>query len=124
LGARPLHGSGGSQGAFILNKGKGAMQIESLELRITDHALERYCQRVEPITRQELTAIVLQQLRQGWRRQHGYMQIAGIWWRSSKQGNVLTLHTCYGRNHIDLPAAIKWAKRHGDRIALGDAYAK
>lgn len=95
------------------------MRLEHLELRIDHHAYERYCERVEPIGWQELERQLREQIKQGIRRQKGYVQIGGIWWRASFHNGALHLHTCYGETHIDLPAAIKWAKQHGDRIDLG-----
>lgn len=98
---------------------KGAMRLEHLELRIDRHAYERYCERVEPIGWQELERQIRAKLRQHCPRQKGFVQIDGIWWRASIYDGSLILHTCYGRTHIDLPAAIKWAKRYKDRIGLG-----
>lgn len=100
------------------------MQLDKLELHIDRHAYERYCERVEEITREDLKTLVMQQLHQGYVRRKGYIQFGGVWWRCSKRDDVFTLHTCYGRHHIDLPSAIKWAKRHKDRIALGDKFAE
>jgi hypothetical protein len=98
------------------------MRLEELEIRIAGHAYERYCQRVEPVTRQALERSVAEELQRGYYRRHDYIQIAGVWWRYSTADGVMTLHTCYGRHHIDLPAAIKWAKRYKDRIVLGEVY--
>ena len=99
------------------------MSVESLELVIEDHAYERYCQRVEPIPKHVLKYIVHDQMKKGYRRSRDYIQIAGVWWRYSVDENRLILHTCYGRSHMDLPAAIRWAKRFRDRIQLGESYA-
>ncbi|NTZ20920.1 hypothetical protein EXW96_26395 [Paenibacillus sp. JMULE4] len=95
------------------------MRLESLEIRIADHAYERYCQRVEKISRELLIGQVIEQLQIGYRRKQGYIKIGDVWWRSNIKGGILMLHTCYGRHHIDLPAAIRWAKQHRDRINLG-----
>lgn len=96
------------------------MDIESVRIRITDHAYERYCQRVGRIDRHELEMLVRGHLMDGHRVVRGYLHTGGIWWRASWENGILTLYTCYGRSHLDLPAAVRWAKRYRDRIALGD----
>jgi hypothetical protein len=91
-------------------------------LILTNHAYERYCQRVGPIDRHELTQQLSLQIHQPNRRSREYIQLDGVWWRFQRQDKIVILHTCYGRHHINLPEAIKWAKRNKDRIALGDVY--
>lgn len=98
------------------------MQIDELEVRITEHTYRRYCERVEPIERQALEKWVSEQFHKEWHRSCDYIQIGGVWWRCTSEDRVLTLCTCYGKSHMDLPAAVKWAKRHKDRIVLGEAY--
>lgn len=92
------------------------------KLIITNHAYERYCQRVGPVDRDELTTQCQNLIHRPDRRKREYIQLNGVWWRFGKQDNVITLHTCYGRHPINLPEAIKWAKRFNDRIALGETY--
>jgi hypothetical protein len=93
-----------------------------MELILTNHAYERYVQRVGLIDRDELTRMLKLQIHQPDRRKREYIQLAGIWWRYGIKDGIVILHTCYGEHHMDLPAAIKWAKRFKDRIALGDAH--
>jgi hypothetical protein len=94
-----------------------------MELILTNHAYERYIQRVGPTDRDELTRQLQHWIHQPDRRKRSYIQLGGVWWRYSREDSVVILHTCYGRHVGDLPEAIRWAKRHGDRIALGDRYA-
>jgi len=98
------------------------MSLESLELVIEPHAYERYCERVKPISETELISKLKEDLKKGYRFRKGYLLTGEIWWKATWEGNVVTLFTCYGRSHMDLPAAIKWAKRYRDRIVLGDAH--
>ncbi|MGN7470355.1 hypothetical protein [Brevibacillus sp. SAFN-007a] len=98
------------------------MRLDELQFSVEEHAYKRYCQRVEPVTREALLSLIGDQLQPGHYRQKGYLQLDGVWWRYSITNTVITLHTCYGRHHIDLPAAIRWAKQHRDRIVLGDLY--
>lgn len=92
------------------------------QLILTNHAYLRYCERVEPIDRDELTMQLQQATHHPERIKRQYIQILGVWYRFGRNGNTVTLHTCYGRHVGDLPAAIRWAKLHGDRIALGGQY--
>ena len=98
------------------------MSFEKIRIRITDHAYERYCQRVGPISRAELIQQLRSQIQRPDRRKREYIRLGGVWWRYGIQDGTMVLHTCYGEHHMDLPAAIKWAKRFKDRIALGDAH--
>jgi hypothetical protein len=96
------------------------MDVEAFEIRIDEHALYRYCERVDPITRSDLEQSIRDHLRRGYRFQKGYLQTGDIWWRASRKDNVIILHSCYGRTHIDIPEAVRWAKRNGDRVFLGN----
>ena len=96
------------------------MGLETKQLVIEKHAYERYCERVELISRKNLHALISEQLHDPGPRKSGYIQLGGVWWRYSVTDDRITLHTCYGRHHIDLPAAIRWAKRYRDRIILGN----
>lgn len=89
-----------------------------MELILTNHAYERYCQRVGPVDRNELTTRLQKEIKRPDRIKCGYVQLGGVWWRFGKLDGVTILHTCYGRHHYDLPSAIKWAKRFRDRIDL------
>jgi len=95
------------------------MSFEKIRIRITDHAYERYCQRVGPIDRHELETVVRGHLMNGYRTVRGYLHTGGIWWRAKCADDTLTLYTCYGETHIDIPDAVRWAKRYKDRVALG-----
>lgn len=95
------------------------MKLEDLALFITEHAHEQYCQRVELISRFELHKQVLRQLREeDYRHVGDFLHLDGVWWVVEPKDDCLHLITCYGRTHIDLPAALKWAKLHRDRINL------
>jgi hypothetical protein len=91
-----------------------------MQLNITDHAYERYCERVEPVKREDLQQDLESKINQPERKKHQYIKLDGVWWRFGVEGKTMRLFTCYGRHNMDLPAAIKWAKRFKDRIALGD----
>lgn len=89
------------------------------QIHIEQHAYERYCERVGVITYQDLVDLVDGQLQQGIYYKQGYVRIADVWWRGTVSRDRVVLHTCYGVTHIDVPLAIKWAKRFNDRLALG-----
>jgi len=89
------------------------------EIRIDRHAYDRYCERVAPIGWQELERLVLEQIKDGCRQKDGYVQIGDVWWRGKVTPQEVVLHTCYGVTHIDIPEAVRWARRLRDRIALG-----
>lgn len=93
------------------------------EVWLDQHAYERYCERVEPIGWQELERLVADAAQAGCRQKDGYVLIGGIWWRGCVTPELIRLHTCYGRSHLDIPQAIRWARLHNDRIALGDGHA-
>ncbi|MGG1534523.1 hypothetical protein [Brevibacillus agri] len=98
------------------------MRLDELQFIVEEHAYKRYCQRVEPVTKEELLSLIREQIRPGHYRQKGYLLLDDVWWRYSVTDSIVTLHTCYGRHHIDLPAAIRWAKQHRDRIVLAGPY--
>jgi hypothetical protein len=95
------------------------MNLDNTQFKLELHAYERYCERVEPISKAELLFSLKRDLEKGYRFTNGYLLTGGIWWRASWENGILTLYTCYGRSHLDLPAAVRWAKRYKDRIALG-----
>jgi hypothetical protein len=94
------------------------------EFILTRHAFERYCQRVERLERDELVELLRQHADRPTHKKRGYIELAGVWWRYGIRDSVLILYTCYGRHHMDLPAAIRWAKRNRDRINLGGGEAR
>jgi len=89
------------------------------QIRIDRHAYYRYCERVEQTGWQELERMLRQQLVDGIHIQDGYLRTGDIWWRAEATDDEVIIHTCYGRTHIDIPQAIKWAKRYRDRLRLG-----
>lgn len=93
--------------------------MHETQLVLTTHAYRRYQERVGPIRRGQLISQLRHQLRKPDRRKRSYIQLGGVWWRCSVKDGVTIFHTCYGRHVGNLPEAIRWAKRHGDRIALG-----
>jgi len=99
------------------------MRLEQIEIRLEPHAYERYCQRVEPVSRAALEQRIRDKITSIVIRKNGFLLIDDVWWRGQRSVDCLTLHTCYGRTPIDLPAAIDWAKRNKDRIALGEDHA-
>ena len=88
---------------------------------VTLHAHKQYCSRVEKISYEELNRLVNEQYRaRDWtynRRQFIYLN--GVWWvkDDSVPGRVVMV-TCYGKSHMDIPAALTWAARHNDRLVL------
>jgi len=93
------------------------MTIER-EIRIDRHAYDRYCERVEPIGWRELEEQVRGYVDQEYFQQDGYLKLGEIWWRGFVSDSEIMLHTCYGKTHIDIPNAIRWAKRYNDRLRL------
>lgn len=93
--------------------------MHATQLILTNHAYARYCERVEYADRDELTIQLQQSIHRPNRCKRDYIQLDGVWWRFGRIDRIVTLHTCYGRHHYDLPSAIKWAKRYNDRIDLG-----
>ena len=87
---------------------------------IEDHAYDRYCERVKWITRDALHNTIHQKMQDGMYHRDGYVRIGNVWWRGTVTPDKITLHSCYGITHIDVPRAIKWAKRFRDRLALGE----
>lgn len=93
------------------------MRIERTVV-LEKHAYDRYCQRVGPISWRDLEQWIHKQLQHGLRGKDGYIQIGGVWWRGRVTRDIIHLYTCYGRTHIDIPEAIKWARLHKDRLVL------
>lgn len=89
------------------------------EIKLSSHAYERYCQRVEKIKFEELKQQLHEQQANGIYYKDGYVYMANLWWRGDVTDDEIQLYTCYGHKHMDIPAAVKWAKRFNDRIALG-----
>lgn len=81
---------------------------------VTNHALEQYRLRVNPIERDDLQQLLQTQLTRIERRKKDFIKLDGVWWIYVND----TFVTCYGRSHLDLPNAIGWAARMNDRIVL------
>lgn len=92
---------------------------DALIVRMTDHAYEQYCQRVERIDRAQLREQVGRVVNSGeCHRKREFVQIDGVWWVFEVTGDVMLLITCYGRTDFDIPRALRWAKVQNDRINL------
>ena len=95
------------------------MQFDQMQLRITKHAHEQYCGRVEETDIDQLRNQITTHLGAGdYEQQDEYLQIRDVWWVYAVQDDSLTLVTCYGRSTLDLPRAVKWARQYRDRIDL------
>lgn len=86
---------------------------------VSRHACEQYLSRVGSITWDALIRLTQQQLAEGPEYDDGnYLLLEGVWWAYERDGDRVTLVTCYGRTSMRLPAAIRWARQHNDRIDL------
>jgi len=95
------------------------MQLGQMQLRITKHAHDQYCGRVEPMDMEQLQDRIASCIATGeYARKDEYLQIHDVWWVCDIHGDTITLVTCYGRSMLDLPRAVKWAKMYHDRIDL------
>jgi hypothetical protein len=96
-----------------------------IKLHITDHAYERYCERVQEITYEQLVSNCFKQLQEvGYiDKKECFIQMRNIWWCYERVGRLVTFISCYGRTSIDLPKALKWAEYNNDKINLIDSVA-
>jgi hypothetical protein len=95
------------------------MAFEEYDVRLTDHAYEQYCKRVGPDGREEIRDKVMDLLyKRDYHRKAEYLLVDGVWWVFALREQQMFLITCYGRTHIYVPAAKKWAHFHNDRIDL------
>src|SRR5690348_17146212 len=95
------------------------MKLGERELRLSNHAYERYCQRVAETEREELTELCSTAFQnRHYRCNKRLIQLNDVWWRYARQQGAVVLVTCYGESAYDLIDAIHWAKRHNDRINL------
>lgn len=94
------------------------------EIRLSTHAHQQYCARVENLEWDELIRKVRDQQRSGLIGyvDEGYMHLAGVWWAYEMDDEQTLFVTCYGKTDIDMPKAIRWAMRHNDRINLSDVH--
>jgi len=99
------------------------MNVDELKIIVTDHAHRRYCERVNMISKEELENILSADCLRECYQKDDYIQVDDVWWRFELTEDRLIIFTCYGKHHTDLPAAIRWAKLHNDRIVLSEAFA-
>lgn len=96
-------------------------RLSSYEIRLRDHAHERYVERVGPIDRNDLEQWCKKEFaRRFWfNKKIRVVEFAGTWWGYEivPEGYVL-LTTCYGKGNIDLVQAIRWAEYRKDKINL------
>lgn len=100
-----------------------------VQIRVTKHAHEQYCTRVETIDYADLNALCQDQFRQRdiqyCRRQ--FLRLSGVWWVTDleTEDNTLAFITCYGKTDFNVPKALTWAARYNDRLNLdGDRHAR
>ena len=114
------------EGFFIENNYKmeeGDMKKNATrQVKLSQHAHIRYCQRVRMITWEELNQIVQRHFadKQYVTDKKKFVCFDDTWWsyRIAKEKMVLT--TCYGKSDYDVPAALSWAAVHQDSIRLGN----
>ena len=95
------------------------MRLDELQVHVSKHAHQQFCDRVGPMGREELSSACADHLERGeYEREDEYLKMGDIWWVFDVNGDRLTLVTCYGILNVDLPAALRWARHHNDRIIL------
>ncbi|RAV18817.1 hypothetical protein [Paenibacillus contaminans] len=96
------------------------MAYVQFRLRISRHAHEQYCKRVEPIDIETLTEQCQQQLddRNYDYNRKDFIHLAGVWWVYQFVDNEQRFITCYGRTNMNIPYALRWAAVHKDRVDL------
>lgn len=98
------------------------MDFANLQLHITNHAFQQYCERVEEVEYGQLREQCLSLLDgRKYQRKYEFLNLDGTWWVYSISEESLRFVTCYGRSTFDLPKALIWAARHNDRIVLDHA---
>lgn len=107
-------------GFFYTQKGERGMKFAEYVVRVTKHAHQQYCDRVEAIGKEELQQKIIDQIEQRdfFTRKGEFLQAGGIWWVYELRAGMLVLVTCWGRSDFDLPKAVGWARLHNDRIDL------
>lgn len=89
------------------------------QVRVTKHAHEQYCTRVEVTPYLQLNELCQKQLdERDYYYKKGFIHLSGVWWVFEREGSTMALITCYGRSDMDLPRALGWAAMHRDRINL------
>ncbi|KIL38318.1 hypothetical protein SD70_27265 [Gordoniibacillus kamchatkensis] len=93
---------------------------EHIRIRVSKHAHQQYCNRVEHIAYADLNEQCQRQLdnhQYGYNRRN-YIHLDGVWWVYEMDCNTMNLITCYGRTNMHVPKALGWAARNRDRIDL------
>jgi hypothetical protein len=95
-------------------------RYENVQIHLTTHAHERYCERVQHISYAELTDQCNLQLHEGkyGHNKNWFIHLSGVWWSYEIDGDVMKFLTCYGKTTANLPAGLKWAQRHNDSLDL------
>lgn len=91
---------------------------QETRLRLSYHAWQRYCQRVEPISYNDLLAAVERDVVRKHRRDDSLCKLAGAWWRYNVKRGDMTLITCYGQLPYDLIDAWHWCEKRNDRVRI------
>lgn len=95
--------------------------MKDATLILSYHAWKQYCTRVEEEKPDILEETCREHVRRGnFTTNNELIEIDGVWWAHHVDGDRILLVTCYGKTTMDLPAAIKWAFKHNDRINLKD----
>lgn len=97
------------------------MDFATLQLQLTKHGHRQYCARVGRITYAELYSTLHAAIHAGRfeKRKGEFLKVDDVWWIAKIRKGCLYLVTCFGRSDLDLPEALRWAKRRKDRIRLG-----
>jgi hypothetical protein len=95
-------------------------RYENVQVHLSEHAHQQYCDRVESKGYEELREDIKHQLDQ---KQYSYykknfIQLAGVWWVYELNNKKMFVVTCYGRTSMNVPKALGWAARNNDRIDL------
>jgi hypothetical protein len=88
-------------------------------VRVSYHAWQRYCQRVDPIEYDELQQMVsIEVTLSRYRHNKRLCKLAEVWWRYAWKSGHITLITCYGPMPYDLIDALDWCRRRKDRVNI------
>lgn len=91
-----------------------------LRIAIKTHAYQRYCERVKLVTYSDLLEWSERQISENniGHNKDGIIHLGGVWFGYQVENESLAIVTCYGKTTANLPAGLKWAIRHNDRINL------
>ncbi|RTE05502.1 hypothetical protein [Paenibacillus whitsoniae] len=95
-------------------------QYSNYEVDLKTHAYERYRERVGKKSFSDVLDWCKEQILGGnyGAIERGLINIDGVWFACRLEEQHLILVTCYGRTTANLPAGMKWALKHNDRINL------